>query len=212
MTIEQFSEERFPIDVSFGSTGGPERRTDIVTLGSGQEQRNQRWARSRRRYEAGYGIKDLDSLHRVLAFYEARRGPLIGFRYRDPLDWKSCSPLQEISYDDQEIGIGDGVQTTFPISKSYGEGSSKYTRLIEKPVLASVVVAVDGNPIAPSQYEVEGGEIEFQPTSIPAAGSVVSAGYEFDVPVRFASDQLTISLSAFAAGDVPTIPLMEIVL
>ena len=79
-----FHEVRFPVDISLGSSGGPERSTEIVTLGSGHEQRNQRWSLSRRKFDAGYGVKGLDALHDVIAFFEARRGPLFGFRFRDP--------------------------------------------------------------------------------------------------------------------------------
>ena len=87
-----FHEVRFPTAIAFGASGGPERRTDIVTLGSGFEERNSRWADSRRRYNAGYGVRTLDDLHVVLAFFEERRGRLYGFRWLDRIDWKSCAP------------------------------------------------------------------------------------------------------------------------
>ncbi len=70
-------------------SGGPQRLTEIVTLASGREHRNGRWADSRRRYDAGFGIRSLDALHAVIAFFEERRGRLYGFRYRDRVDFRS---------------------------------------------------------------------------------------------------------------------------
>ena len=87
-----FHEVRFPLDVALGSRGGPVRRTEIVTLASGREHRNGRWSDSRRRYDAGLGIRTVDALHAVVAFFEERRGRLYGFRFHDRVDWKSCAP------------------------------------------------------------------------------------------------------------------------
>ncbi len=211
--LSDFNEVRFPVDIAFGSSGGPERSTEIVTLGSGREKRNQRWMQSRRRYEAGYGVKDLDALQEVVAFYEAQRGPLIGFRFRDPLDWKSCAAGQTISADDQVLGEGDGTTTQFRLRKSYGHGQEAYSREIVKPHSGSVRIAVDGVALEiGTQIMVDDttGLVDFQPDIVPAPGTLVTAGYAFDVPVRFASDQFTVNIAAFQAGDVPSIPLVEI--
>lgn len=208
-----FHDERFPLDIAFGSTGGPERNTEIVTLGSGHEQRNQRWARSRRRYEVGYGVKDLDALYQVMAFFEARRGPLHAFRFRDALDWKSCSPLATPEPGDQVLGTGDSTMLRFPLVKTYGIGEAAYHRSILKPIADSVRVAVGGDEVfAPIDFAVDpaDGAVVFQAQSAPPTGAVVTAGFEFDVPVRFASDRLDINLAAFNAGDAPSIPLVEV--
>ncbi len=95
-----------------GSRGGPRRRTDIVTLASGREQRNARWAHSRRRYDAGYGVKTLDALSAVVAFFEERRGRLHGFRWRDRLDHASAAGSAAVTPLDQAIGTGDGATAT----------------------------------------------------------------------------------------------------
>ncbi|MGH1350009.1 MAG: phage distal tail protein, Rcc01695 family [Methyloligellaceae bacterium] len=129
-----FHEIRFPTSISLGSEGGPERRTEIVTLGSGHEERNTRWADSRRKYNAGYGIKSLDDLHSVIDFFEERRGRLYGFRWKDHTDYKSCPPSQAISDTDQIIGTGDGATDTFQLIKTYGTVYAPYTRQITKPV------------------------------------------------------------------------------
>ena len=211
--LPSFHEERFPLGIAFRSSGGPQRRTEIITLGSGHEQRNARWQNSRRRYDAGYGVKNLDDLYAIIAFFEERRGSLYGFRFRDPLDWKSCSPQQTPAMDDQTIATGDGVTTSFSLVKTYGSSSAAYTRSIIKPVTDTVLIAVDGVLQSESTgYTIDHdtGVIDFQPGFVPASGATITAGYEFDVPVRFDTDQLTINLAAFEAGDIPSIPLIEI--
>ncbi len=117
-----FHDILFPLDIALKSAGGPERRTDIVTLGSGREQRNARWADSRRRYDAGYGVKTLSALQAVVAFFEERRGQLHGFRWRDRLDHASSAPGVAVSPFDQPIGTGDGTTSTFQLAKTYGAG------------------------------------------------------------------------------------------
>ncbi|HWP16021.1 MAG TPA: DUF2460 domain-containing protein, partial [Xanthobacteraceae bacterium] len=108
-----FHEILFPLDIALKSAGGPERKTEIVALGSGREERNARWAHSRRRYDAGYGVKTLDALSQVVTFFEERRGQLYGFRWRDRLDHSSAAPGASVTPLDQAIGTGDGVQTEF---------------------------------------------------------------------------------------------------
>ena len=204
-----FHEVRFPEGISYGTSGGPERRTEIATLGSGFEERNSPWAHSRRRYNAGYGVRDTNDLHAVIAFFEARHGRLYGFRFKDWLDWKSCPPLNEITPTDQTIGVGDGEQTTFQLIKRYQSGGQTYTRPINKPAAATVRIALDGNEQTTGwSVDTMTGVITFD--AAPASGAVITAGFEFDVPVRFDTDRLDIALSRFRAGDIPSIPLIEL--
>ena len=207
-----FHEIRFPIGVSLGSSGGPERRTEIVVLGSGAEERNSRWADSKRHYNAGYGIKTADDLHAVIAFFEERRGRLHGFRWKDWSDYKSCAPGTAVSALDQAIGNGDGSTATFQLVKQYGSAFAPWTRTITKPVEGSVLVAVGGTVQAAENFVVSTttGAVTFASGAIPTEGAAVTAGFEFDVPVRFDTDQLEINLSHIAAGDIPNIPLVEI--
>ncbi len=208
-----FHDIRFPLDISFGSTGGPERRTEIVTLGSGFEERNSPWASSRRRYNAGYGLRSLDDVHELISFFEARQGRLIGFRWKDRADWKSCAPGASVSADDQVIGTGDGATTSFALTKTYQSGAGSYARDITKPVAGSVRIAVAGvEQTAGVDFDVDTmtGLVTFEAGAIPADGATVTAGFAFDVPVRFDTDFLEINLAAFEAGSIPHIPIVEV--
>jgi uncharacterized protein (TIGR02217 family) len=209
-----FHEVRFPLDISLAGRGGPRRRTDIVVTASGREERNARWADSRRRYDAGYGVRSLDALHRVLAFFEERRGRLYGFRFRDRLDFRSCEPGSAPGALDQRIGTGDGRTASFQLSKTYGAGSAPWVRPIAKPVAGTLRLAVGGverQAGVDADIDTTSGLITFRPGRIPAAGAAVTAGFEFDVPVRFDSDELIVDFEAFSAGAIPAIPLIEIV-
>ncbi|MBU0581939.1 MAG: DUF2460 domain-containing protein [Alphaproteobacteria bacterium] len=208
-----FHDVRFPLAVSFGATGGPERRNEIVALTSGREKRNARFSQSRHRYDAGTGVRSLGDLHDVLVFFEARRGSLHAFRFRDPFDMKSCRPEEAVSPTDQVLGTGDGSRTRFELVKTYGEGDDAYRRLIAKPLVETLRVAVDGVEVfAPGDFNFEAatGEMVFAPGAVPDAAAQVTAGYEFDVPVRFETEQLSISLASFKAGQIPSIPLVEV--
>lgn len=206
-----FIEERFPLGVAFGASGGPQWRTEVVTLASGAEMRNARWAGSRRRYDAGSGVRSLADLQEVAGFFERMRGRLIGFRFRDPFDNLSAATGNTVGPLDCRIGTGDGTRKEFPLAKSYGAGEGAALRRIEKPVAGSVRVAVGGSELA------EGTGFTCDPASglvvlatAPAPGAAVTAGFRFDVPVRFDTDRLELSLTHFEAGRVPTIPLVEI--
>ena len=202
-----FHDVLFPLDIALGSRGGPQRRTEIVTLGSGAEERNARWRHSRRRYNAGYGVTSLRQLSVVVAFFEERRGRLYGFRWRDRLDCLSCAPGATPAATDQWIGTGDGATTRFALAKTYGADHDPYMRPIAKPVAGSVVVAAGGAPVAATTDAASG----FVTLGVaPAPGVSVTAGFRFDVPVRFDTDRLDADLSAFEAGEIPDIPLLEI--
>lgn len=208
-----FHEVRFPTGISRGAQGGPERRTDVVVLGSGFEERNSRWADSRRSFNAGYGVRSLDDLHAVIAFFEERRGRLYGFRWRDHSDWKSCAPGQVPSAEDQLIGVGGGARAVFPLTKTYGGADAPWVREIKKPVAGSVLIAVDSTPVAEGEvFSVDTtlGLVTFLPGYEPEAGAVVSAGFAFDVPVRFDTDKLEINVQGFTHGALPNIPVVEI--
>jgi uncharacterized protein (TIGR02217 family) len=208
-----FHDVRFPTAISRNAQGGPERRTDVVVLASGYEERNSRWADSRRSYNAGYGVKSLDDLHDIIAFFEERRGRLHAFRWRDPTDWKSCAPNGEPAALDQVIATGDGATATFALSKTYGNAFAPWTRAIKKPALGSVMIAVAGvAKTEGSDFLVDHatGAVTFLAGHIPAPGQTITAGFEFDVPVRFDTDKLEINLSGFTSGLIPNVPIVEV--
>lgn len=206
-----FHEVRFPTNLSFGAIGGPERRTEIVTLASGYEERNTPWAHARRRYDAGMGLRSLNDLSALIAFFEARAGQLHGFRWKDWSDHKSCVPSQSPAFHDQEIARGDGQATTFQIVKNYVSGAFSYARPIAKIVKDSVRAGIGGVEVFPgTDFEVNNrtGIITFaEPVPV---GAEITVGFEFDVPVRFDIDRIAVSVASFQAGEVPQIPVIEV--
>ena len=204
-----FHEVRFPDDISRGARGGPERRTQIVDLASGDEERNASWANSRRRYDVAYGIRRADDLAAVVAFFEARNGRLHGFRFKDWGDYKSGLPSQAPGPTDQAIGTGDGATTAFQLVKRYASGSQIWTRTISKPVEGSVRIALDGaEQLGGWSVDTTTGVVTFD--SAPAAGVAITAGFAFDVPVRFDTDTLDVTLDLERLGSITSIPLLEI--
>ncbi|MEC3862338.1 DUF2460 domain-containing protein [Mesobacterium sp. TK19101] len=204
-----FHEVRFPDNISSGARGGPERRTQIVELASGDEERNASWANSRRRYDVAYGIRRADDLAAVVAFFEARNGRLYGFRFKDWADWKSCLPSQTPASTDQVIGTGDGTTTDFQLVKAYASGTQTWNRAITKPVAESVTVAIDGVEQASGwSVDTTTGVVTFD--AAPASGTTITAGFEFDVPVRFDTDTLDVTLDLERLGSITSIPLLEI--
>jgi len=206
-----FHDIRFPANLSFGSTGGPERRTEVVALTNGFEERNTPWAQSRRRYDAGVGMRSLDDIATLIEFFEARRGQLYGFRWKDWSDYKSCAPSREPHFEDQVIGTGDGDTISFALSKTYTSGEFSTTRDIKKPVQGTVLAGISGDEQVLGQtFEIDTatGIVTF--ATAPDLGTEITAGFEFDVPVRFDTDAITTSVANFQAGEVPSVPVVEI--
>ena len=206
-----FHEVRFPASLSFGSLGGPSRRTEIVTLANGFEERNTPWADARRHYDAGLGLRSLDDLEALIAFFEARAGQLHGFRWKDWADYRSAPVSKPITPLDQDLGQGDGQRREFTLRKAYASGDHVYHRPVVKPVAGSVLVALGGDPLVEGVHytlDTASGVLTF--ATPPAPGAEVSAGFEFDVPVRFDTDRIEVSVASFQAGDAPRVPVVEI--
>lgn len=194
-----FHDVDFPLSLAFGASGGPTRAVDVLELANGRERRNSAQSRARRRYNAVTGVKSLDDARQLADFYEARCGALYGFRFRDPIDHSSGG--KSPSSTDQTIGTGDGEATHFQLIKRYGD----VIRPITRPVMSSVHVAVDGAAIAHTMSE--GGVVTID---APGVGATVTAGFLFDVPVRFDSDSLVLSLDTHGAVSATDVPLIEI--
>lgn len=206
-----FHDIRFPTQISFGALGGPERRTEVVTLSNGFEERNTPWAHSRRRYDAGMGLRSLDDVEVVVAFFEARQGQMFGFRWKDWSDYKSAIASKAVAGDDQLLGMGDEETATFQIVKNYASGEQTYARPITKVIAGTVKIEISGDPqLEGVDYELDldTGVVTFnRPPDLQAE---ITAGYEFDVPVRFDTDTIVTSMATFQAGEVPDIPVVEV--
>ena len=204
-----FHEVRFPENISRGARGGPQRRTQIVELASGAEERNASWANSRRRYDVAYGIRRVDDLATVVAFFEARNGRLYGFRFKDWADHKSCVPSGIPAPTDRLIGIGDGEQTEFQLTKAYTSGGHNWVRTITKPATGTVRIALYGaEQMSGWSVDATSGIVTF--ATAPAEGVPIRAGFEFDVPVRFDTDVLDVTLDIERLGSITSIPLVEL--
>lgn len=200
-----FHEVQFPIRLALGAIGGPERQTEVITLASGKEVRNAKWAGSRRRWDVGGAITDIARLQELISFFEARAGRLYGFRFRDPIDFSSALPGQTINFDDQPLGTGDGETLVFQLRKHQQD----VAREITKPVLGTVVIGIDGVRVETGwAADLSNGLITFE--MAPPLGSVLTAGFEFDCPVRFESDQIQAVIEAFGAGRIASVGLVEI--
>lgn len=204
MTLPTFIEDRFPTEISFGSSGGPGFLTDVFTASSGSEQRTLLWSESRAEYNITYGIRDKVDMDAVIAFFLNVRGRGIGFRFKDWADYQIAT---------QTIGTGDGVKTAFQLIKTYTTGSNTYTRTIRKPVSGTLTgVTVNGvAKVSPTDYTVDytTGVLTF--VTPPANTHVVAvAACEFDVPVRFDIDKLPVVHDAWQIESLSSIPLVEI--
>ncbi len=205
-----FHDVRFPLELGFGATGGPGFSTQVVVTGSGAEQRNADWADARLEYDAGLGIRSEADLEQLVAFFRARRGQAHGFRFLDPLDNSSAAAGLAPAPTDQPLGVGNGLATRFALVKHYADPGvdDPQVRRITRPWPDSVRVAVAGVEQLSGWVLAPGGHVDF--AEPPPAGAAITAGYRFDVPVRFASDRIAVSIAGWRAGELPSVPLIEI--
>jgi uncharacterized protein (TIGR02217 family) len=203
--VEPFDDVIFPIAIGAEASVAPGFSTNVVTSASGHESRNANWAQARLRFDAGPGVRGDTEMETLLAFFRARRGPAVGFRFRDPYDYSSNGMTGAPAPGDQALGGGDGTRDRFALVKTYGGGE---VRRITRPVAGSVRVAVGGVERTSGWTLEPGGIVQF--ASAPASGAAVSAGFTFDTPVRFAEDRIEVNRATFLAGEAPSVPLVEI--
>lgn len=196
-----FVEERFPADIAYGSAGGPEYSTDIVVTHGGYEQRNTNWSQARAKYNVAHGVKTQSQLDALIGFFRARKGRADGFRFKDWSDYKAIA---------QAIGTGNGTNKIFQLVKTYNSGSIVETRTITKPIASTLAVYVNAVLQAGSAYTLDSatGKITF--VTAPANAAVVTADFEFDVPVRFDTDRLSATLDSYGVNSWNDIPLVEV--
>ncbi len=195
-----FHEVQFPVDISYGASGGPEYSTDIVTVGSGYEQRNINWEQSRGRWNVAQGVKTKTQMDALIAFFRARMGKAYGFRFKDWTDYKSSGQL---------IGTGDGYQDEFQLIKTYSDGIVTMTRAIKKPVLGTAKIYVDGVlRTGGVSVNITNGIVAFN--SPPLFGQAITADFEFDVPARFDSDYMPVTIQSHQVYSWDAITIIEI--
>jgi len=194
-----FVEIQFPTDISYGSSGGPEYATDVVASSSGFEQRNVNWAEARARYNVAHGVKTKAQLDALIAFFRARKGRACGFRFKDWTDYQATETL----------GVGDGIKKEFQLIKRYVSGGVTETRTITKPVNGSVQVYKNA-VLQTTGVTVDSttGTVTF--IAAPPSSHVISASFQFDVPVRFDTDKLSASLDAYGIHSWLDIALVEV--
>ncbi|MFM5918218.1 MAG: DUF2460 domain-containing protein [Novosphingobium sp.] len=202
-----FDDVPYPLALGRDATVMPEFSTSVAVTASGFERRNSLWSNARLRFDVGPGIRSEAELGVLLAFFRARRGAARGFRLRDPTDFSSNAMTASPTASDQVLGTGDGTRADFPLIKVYGEGEAMQSRRITRPHAGSVAVSVDGTVVS-GWTLAAGGVVSFAVP--PLAGKVVRAGFTFDVPVRFAEDKLEVAGAVFAAGEAPSVPVIEI--
>lgn len=195
-----FDEIQFPPDISYGSSGGPTYATDIVISASGYEQRNISWAQARARYNVAHGVKTKAQLEQLIAFFRARKGRAIGFRFKDWTDYTANAQI---------LGTGNAARTSFQLVKRYNSGASEEVRVITKPVSGSVVVKVNG-AVRTSGFTIDYTKGLVQFSVAPLTGQTVSADFAFDVPVRFDTDRLSATLDEYGVHSWLDIALIEV--
>lgn len=203
-----FDDIPYPLALGRDASISAEFSTAVSITASGFEHRNSLWSDARLRFDIGPGIRSEAELGELISFFRARRGAARGFRLRDPSDFSSHGMTGTPTATDQLIGTGDGQTTRFPLVKHYGAGDGVQTRRITRPRAESLLISLGGVGMATGWLLDPQGIISF--TTPPTAGASVRAGFLFDVPVRFAEDRLDISGAAFAAGDAPSVPVLEI--
>ncbi|BAV66234.1 DUF2460 domain-containing protein [Sphingobium cloacae] len=206
--MQAFDDIVFPLSVGREASLSPAFSTQIVESPSGHERRTSDWADARLSFDAGPGVRSEADIAELIAFFRARRGAARGFRFTDPFDDRSCAAGGTPGPMDQRLGTGDGVKAEFQLMRFYGEGEEAQARAITRPVAGSIRVAVDGVERLSGWSHAGMGVIAFDVA--PEDGAVLTAGFRFDVPVRFAEDRLDINRATFAAGEAPSVPLVEI--
>ncbi len=206
-TMQPFDDIAYPLALGRDAMVTPEFSTSVSVTASGFERRNSLWSDARLRFDIGPGIRSEAELGELIAFFRARRGAARGFRLRDPSDFSSNGMTGTPTATDQLLGEGDGTRSAFPLVKRYGAGDAAQLRRITRPLAASLLVSVNGAPASGWTLD-PGGTVSF--ALPPASGAQVRAGFLFDVPVRFAEDRLEVSGASFAAGEAPSVPVIEL--
>jgi uncharacterized protein (TIGR02217 family) len=204
--MQAFDDVLYPLALGRDAGVSAEFSTSVSVTASGHERRASHWSDARLHFDVGPGIRSEAELATLIGFFRARRGAARGFRLRDPFDHSSNGAAGEPAATDQLLGTGDGMTVRYQLVKRY-DGPEPQVRPITRPRAESTVVSVGG--VATGAWHLEpGGWIVLD--AAPPVGAEVRAGFLFDVPVRFAEDRLDVNAATFAAGEAPSVPLVEI--
>jgi len=211
MTIDAID---FPASLAHGTSGGPRYKTSVTGLDSGHERRNRNWLRARYEFDAAPSVSQQAALNTLLAFFHGCGGRAIGFLFKDRTDFTSAADNRSApAKTDQTIGTGDGAIANLDFIKTYSNGVSSSTRRIFRVVSGSVLVAVDGTlKTEGTHYTVDyiNGVVTFLAGNIPTLGQVITAGFEFRIPVRFDTDYLETALTSYTIHQTATVPIVEV--
>ncbi len=197
--MPSFHDVRFPPDISYGASGGPAYATTVIATVSGHEHRNVNWSQARGRWNVAHGLKTRQQVAELIAFFRARKGRAHGFRFKDWTDFEATGQL---------IGVGDGATTAFQQAKTYSSGGEGEVRTITKPVAGTVAVFLNGAPAGGWTVDPTTGLVTF--AVAPSAGVAVTASFEFDVPARFDTDHMDITVETYDLARWAQIPVVEI--
>lgn len=202
---------RLPEDWSRGSAGGPGFLTDSVRMVSGEIDRDERWEHELAQYDIAHNMKSPGDIAEIRKFHRLRRGSSRGFLLKDWLEYTSAEdgesdpdPL------DQPLGTGDGAETVFAIVKRYSDTVTSYDRPIAWTVEGTVVVAVDGVELDPADFTVQRGAGTITFDAAPVDEAELTCGFEFDVPVHFVEDVVSVVYDAPAMRSIGQIPIEEL--
>jgi uncharacterized protein (TIGR02217 family) len=195
-----FHEVRFPDNIAYGATGGPEFATTVVANVAGHENRKVNWSQARGRRDVASGLKKQAQIDELIAFFRALRGRAYGFRFKDWTDYRATGQL---------LGTGDDALTQFQLVKEYPSGSVIEVRTITKPVAGTVRVYLDGIEQLPGwSVDLTTGLVTFG--TPPAVGVEVTADFDFDVPVRFDTDHMAVTIESYRLHAWQQIPIVEL--
>lgn len=211
-----FKEVQLPKDFTLEAKGGPGFNTSVVPAASGFEQRNVNWEQTRGKYDIGFMNKNEAYTHKLVAFFRAiAQGKAYGFRVRDWSDYQATAEL---------VGVGTGSSQNLQLIKTYTAGGYSFTRKIRKPVTAAVK-DVDGNNVSNTVHiYFDGAEQSSSASPLlwsldyttgiltvnASNGVVITWTGQFDIPVRFDTDDMGVVANTPKIFSWPSIPLIEL--
>lgn len=204
---------RFPLFLSYGSSGGPGFATEVAEAAGGWTQRNGLWSRPLWRWDAGSALKSAEDLQVLRRFHRLRHGRLYGFRMRDPLDFSTARWVGQhlpppTPVDQPLVSLGGDPETFQCVLRHAADGYETDER-ITRPRAEDFLCALDGAAVDPEDYALDDttGRVVF---AAPVGGAVATWGGTYDRPAAFLSDWLPISIDGFASGSAPEIGIEEL--